>query len=255
MKFVKLDTIVRSILLQKSLPLHWYLQFLKYSADALRELTLDTLQIVNTVELPVDTSDFTCQIPCDYVDYTGVGVKKGQFVRPIPQIDTINNLPATQPNGVPTTYGVVGEVEISDSFPLWPGAFVFQNIDDLGENLGRLFGWPSDNRTNGFKIIPERGVIQLTESFQYSSIIFQYISDGQCVDNASQVPVYAQKTIEAYDDREWKTHTGRHSLGEITMADRMHTREWRKLRARISGLTISDIKQSIWHAYQATNKN
>jgi hypothetical protein len=177
----------------------------------------------------------------------------GQFVRPIPEIETINRLPAKLPNGQNTTYGNAGGVVVDD-FPIWPGMWIWSNIDDLGENIGRMYGWPADYRTDGFKIIPERNIIQFTETFDMPTCVLEYISDGQTIDNASAVDARAQKTIETYCDWQWRWHTGKRSPAEIDMAYRMYVKEWKKLRARLSSLTISDIKQALHRNFKLSIK-
>ncbi len=84
MRVITLNAVTRSVLSQKKKPIHYYYRFLKWHADSLRELFFDTLQITNTVRLPVN--DFgECELPADYVDWCSVGVQAGQWIRPLIQ--------------------------------------------------------------------------------------------------------------------------------------------------------------------------
>lgn len=67
MNLTTIDQIVRRGLLENGLPIHFYSEFLYHGATCLRELNLDTLQIVNTVNLP--TNDYAAaDLPDDFDD-------------------------------------------------------------------------------------------------------------------------------------------------------------------------------------------
>jgi hypothetical protein len=70
MKYRSLFEIANSILLQKGYPVHYLAMYLKYGADCLRELTFDTLKIVNKVSFEGATE---YDLPCDFVDAVRVG--------------------------------------------------------------------------------------------------------------------------------------------------------------------------------------
>jgi hypothetical protein len=54
MKYTTLDKIVRRNLLAKRMPLHYYIEYLVHASSCLRELTFDSLKIINTVELELN---------------------------------------------------------------------------------------------------------------------------------------------------------------------------------------------------------
>jgi hypothetical protein len=54
MRYTTLDKIVRRNLLAKRLPLHYYIEFMVHASTCLRELTFDSLKIINTVELELN---------------------------------------------------------------------------------------------------------------------------------------------------------------------------------------------------------
>lgn len=249
MTYTSLDKIVRSVLIQKRLPLHYYLEFLKHAADALRELSFDSLMIINSVELTVDHTGYLADLPCDYVDWTKVGIKQGQFVQPVTQRDSINRLHNYNTTGDVINFGDQNSVNMD--FPFWPGYWMFQNIDDLGENLGRLYGYNTGIANDGFKIIPERGQIQLTESFNESTIVLEYISNGQTSDNATQIDPYAQSAIEAYVN--WKRSPNA-DIDRSPEGMSFYNRR-RQLRSRMNGVTPWDIRQILYHNYKASIHN
>lgn len=248
MKYTTLDKIIRRNLLAKRLPLHYYVEFMVHASTCLRELTFDTLRVVNTVELTLSDS-FAVDLPCDFVDWTKVGVKMGQYVQPITQRDTIDRLPAYNSQGQVTTYSDPDTVNLD--FPFWPGFWMFQNIDDLGENLGRLYGFNVGAATDAFKVLRERRQIQFTETMNTDTIVLEYISDGQTSDNATQIDPYAQSAIEAFIN--WK----RSQNADIDRSPEARTfyNQRRVLRARMSQVTIADIRQILYSNYRASIKN
>jgi hypothetical protein len=249
MKFTTIDKIVRSLLIQKRLPLHYYLEYAKYALDCLRELTFDSLRIVNTVILEIDEDGYYATLPCDYVDWTKVGFQAGQFVMPITQRDSINRLHNYSSQGDIINYGDPNSAALD--FPFWPGYWMFQNIDDLGENIGRLYGYNTGISENTFKIIPERGQIQFSESIQSSCIVLEYISDGQTNDNASQVDPYAQSCIEAYI--RWRT--SRNSDVDRSPEGVAFVNARRIFRARKNELTLVQLRQILFSNYKLSQKN
>jgi len=248
MRYTTLDKIIRRTLLAKRLPLHFYVEFMVHASSCLRELNFDSLRVVNTVVLDVNDY-YAVDLPCDYVDWTKVGIKAGQFVQPITQRDSINRLHNYDSTGSITPYGAPDTVNLQ--FPFWPGYWMFQNIDDLGENLGRLYGFNTAYGNNGFKILPERNQIQLTETFNNCSVVLEYISDGQTTDNATQVDEYAQSTIEAYIN--WK----RSPNADIDRSPEAisYVNQRRLFRARMSEVTVYDIRQVLYRNYRASIKN
>lgn len=249
MKFTTVDKIVRSVLIQKRLPLHFYLEAAKGALDCIRELTFDSLKIINTILLTLDEDCWCADLPCDYVDWTKVGLKQGQLVMPITQRQGVNRLHNYDTSGAIIPYGSDNPANLD--FPFWPGYWMFQNIDDLGENIGRLYGYDTGINSQGFKILRERGQIQMTENISTDTIVLEYISDGQTSDNASQVDPYAQACIEAFIN--WRM--SRNSGVERSPEGAAYFNQRRLFRARRNELTLSDLKQILYRNYKMSIKN
>jgi hypothetical protein len=245
MKYVKLDHIVRSVLHQKQLTQHWYLQFLKYASDCLRELTFDTLKTINTRRLPV-TDYKAVVLPCDFVDWTKVGIEVNQKIQPLVQTSGINRLNKFDDSGNKTVFGTGSSVDA-----IWAtGLFA-----DYGATLGRWYGVGAGFEGDTFKYLPERNEIQLNESLDVTEIVLEYISNGAGVDAATKVDPYAQKTIEAYIDWQYKLHSRAYGISERREAEREYYQQLRFLRARKSDLnTIEDFKRSVIRGYKASIK-
>lgn len=250
MVVANIDSICRRFLLEKGLPIHWYSEALFHASTCLREMTFDTLQIVNTVRLPINDY-YAVDLPDDYVDDVMVGVPVGQMVQPIPKNDSISPLRITDSDGNYTTYNTLGDnAQVYDAYAI-PALAWYWNINDFGESVGRYFGMNGGAAPNTFKIVKERRQIQLPENFIGSSIILVYISDGQSVDAATQIDVQAFYAIQSWID--WKQSPNAKNLQ--SPEGKYFLNEQRKLRARLNELTLNDIKDIIRKNFHAGLKN
>lgn len=250
MVFTNLDIISRRYLLEKGLPIHYYSEALFHSSSCLRELTIDTLKIVNTKNIEVN-DDGSLDLPDDYLDDIMLANDAGATLQAIPHKDSINPLRVHN-----TTTGLFeSQASGIDQHPdgiFFPfvGWTWYWNISDYGEPTGRLFGATGGN-PNGYKVIKERRQIQLYGDTGGGSRILQYISDGQSVDAASQVDSLAFQTIQNYIV--WKRSPN--ADNEFSPEARMFANSRRKLRARLNPLTVTDIRNILYEAYTATMKN
>lgn len=250
MVYTNLDIITRRALLEDGLSIHYYAEMLFHGATCLRELTFDTLKIVNTQSLPVN--DYAAvDLPDDFVEDVAVCFDYGNLLQPIPHKSTINPLryhnattgefekppvyDAYRNNGL--FYGMVG----------WTW---YWNINDYAEPTGRLFG-ANGSGANGYKVVKERNQIQLTGNFNSGNIVLQYISDGQNVNAASQIDPQAFSTIRAY--QEWKRSPNANNPFSPEAAN--YKAQRRLLRARLNGLSLTDVKDALRAGYTAAIKN
>jgi hypothetical protein len=255
-----LDTIVRRGLLEANLPIHYYFEYLLHGSTCIRELSFDTLKIVNTVELPVDSYG-AVDLPDDFVDDVSLGFYGGGVLQTLPHQSYISPMREystatgqfTQPqyptNGVvPNNYANVNNG--SDLFLGGLGIFWFWNISDFGEPTGRFFGATGGTQF-GYKVIKERRQIQMSPGYQRPSVVLQYISDGQSVDSATQIDTQAIQCIRAW--QEWKRSpnaNNEYSQEAISFWNRK-----KNLRSRLSGMTLTDVKNVLRNGYTATMKN
>lgn len=226
MNYVTLDTIVRSTLMRRGYSLHWYVQFLKHSADCLRELGFDTLKNVNTKVIPV-TAGNVVKLPCDFVDWTKVGTKAGQYVSSLTQNEAISRLHNYSGSSI-ANYG-------AGSF--YNGYSYDWNYHNDGGTAFRTMGGTSA----GFKLLRERSEIQLSEQITATEIVLEYIGDGTLCDNATKINPYAQAAIEAYVVWQLKEHNRNYGAGERQLAKQDFINEHKKLRSRLNPITCNDI--------------
>lgn len=246
MKYTSLDTIVRNYLFQKGYPIHFYLQSLNYARNCLREISLDSLHLVQTKNVPVDTN-FVANIPEDCVDIIKIGVPYGQFIRPLLPDNRISRLQNHDTSGNIIPYGdpatsLVTTTSIGFVVPL---LWTTNVINNFGENVGRQFGLGAGSEPDTYRILPERNEIQLNENCNVSSLIVEYISDGSNPSAATGVPIYAEQTILEWMNWQMKEHNRNTGLGERQVAKQQYQLAYKQLRSRMNPMTIDEIKRII----------
>jgi hypothetical protein len=251
MTYANLDMIVRRSLLEKGYPIHYYAEYLLHAASCVRQLTTDTLKVINTVNLPINKY-FAVDLPTDFVDDISVSMPVGNLLKPIPKNDNITPLRMTNPDtGQFIPYREKIKEENETVFGINPSWLWYWNVNDYGEPTGRFFGANGGERANGYKLLKERNQIQFTETVTGKDIVLMYISDGQSVDNATRIDMLAFSCIQAYID--WKTSKNaaiKSSYESIT-----YHSEKRLLRAKLNDLTAIDIKNIVRKNYMASIKN
>lgn len=241
MRVTTLDHLVRSVLNQKRLPIHYYGRFLKYASDCLRELLFDRLQITNTVRLPLNDY-FEAELPTDMVDWCAVGVQAGQFVRPLVQKSSINRMENIDTDdGSQITYSTSAASEgLLGTFQWWG-----INTNTNGENTGGFYGIGAGSEPDTFKVIEERNVIQCNQNVGVSQIVLEYISDGTYTNSATKVPAYAQKSIETYIDWMYKEHSKTFGAYDAERAKKIFDRQVEVLVARKNTLNPELVERII----------
>jgi hypothetical protein len=252
MIFATVDQIVRRSLLEKSMSIHWYAEYLVHTSAAIRELSFDTLQIIKSANIALNSYN-AIDLPDDFVDDLAVCIPVGNLLHPVPKNDSITPLrvhdTTTGAFAPYTNFDNEGDGETFFGFPIaWSW---FWNVSDWGEPTGRFFGSTGGGKQNGYKLLKERRQIQLTETFTSDSIVLLYISDGQSADNAAQVDTMAIKCIQAYID--WKSSPNAAMKDSYEAATFYN--EKRLLRARLNSLTKTDILQTLRNGFTATIKN
>lgn len=250
MQLSNLDIICRRSLLERSLPIHYYLEALIHASACLRELTIDTLQVVNTVQVSVDdTGSF--DLPDDFADDVGmaggiqgrlIGIPHSSNPNPIRYHNVTTGAFEAQPQvnfglGGTGLYGVGGS---------W-----FWNCDDYGEGTGGYFGGNAGT-SRGYSIFREQRRGQLSMGFGTGgSGILMYVSDGQNINNASQIDIKAINCISRWID--WKM--SRNATNLFSPEAMTFSKSKKNLKARISTLTGADVANIIRTSYTASIKS
>jgi hypothetical protein len=251
MKYANLDMIVKRSLLEKGYSIHYYAEYLLHASSCIRQLSTDTLKIINTVHLPINKY-YAVDLPDDFVDDVTLCVPMGAFLKPVPKNDSINPLRRIDDKTNKFDIYKTRPKEAQETvFGINPSWLWYWNVNDYGEPTGRFYGASGGERANGYKLLKERNQIQLTETFAGDSVILMYISDGQSVSSATQIDMLAFSAIQAYID--WKTSPN--AAKRESYEARTYFSERRLLRAKLDDLTPADIKNIVRRNYMATIKN
>lgn len=250
MVFTTLDVICRRALLERGLPIHYYSEFLFHASTCLRELTIDTLKIINTVNRPIDAYG-AIDLPEDFLDDVGLSFADGATLSPLPHRKNMNpiRVHSTETGQFEQQASSVN-INTGDLYFPFVGYTWFWNVSDYGEPTGRIFGANGGN-PYGYEVFKERRQIQLYGGVNLGNAVLQYISDGQSIDNASMVDTLAFSTIQNYII--WKSSPN--ADNEFSPQGRMYYNTKRKLRTRLSGLTGTDIVNIMRSTYTAAMKN
>lgn len=253
MQLLTLDIIVRRSLLERSLPIHYYPEFLLHQSAAIRELSKDTLQIINTVYLPVNSYG-SVDLPMDFVDDLAVSNSAGGNMTPIPHVNNLNPLRLKDSNGsfIPypsTNVNLDDQTILNFYFGIFGWNWYF-GFNDYGEPTGGYFG-ANGGTSIGYQVFRERRQIQLTGMTGCTGVILMYISNGQCVDNGTQIDWRAHRAIQCYSD--WQRSPNATNI--YSPEAKTYYNEKRLLRANMNEMTCTDIKQIFRSNYSAAIKS
>jgi hypothetical protein len=181
--YYRITSIVDDFLDENSLHSSWYQKSLKWAYKALREIRLDIFQHPKSLLLPV-TERKTIVLPGDFVDWTKIGVKRGQYVITLALNDdlTINERHANDA----TIKGLLSQHMPNGTDFGQYGGYYFNNFN--GSNFLSIGGGlPSKGY---FNIIDHGGCkeIALDYDYGYSDVYLEYISDG--IDPCEQTIVH-----------------------------------------------------------------
>lgn len=250
MVLTNIDSIVRRWLLETGRPIHYYAEGLYNASTCLRELCFDSLQMINTVRLPI-TDYFAVDLPEDFVDEVMVGILANNFIHPMAKAWNLADLRLIDAStGQYVTYGSYGD-NTEFSLAGLPPFTRYNNFNEYNEPIGRFFGINGASKQNLYSISKNRRQIQLTETFTAQSIVLIYISDGQTVDSATQIDTQAFSTIQAF--MEWKRSRNANNLQSPEAY--VYYNERRLLRARLNDTTLDDIRNIIRRNFHAGLKN
>ena len=250
MTVTTLDSIVKNILLKRGYSIHWYLDFLVYAKDALRELSFDLpILPLRISALPVNQDDNTVEFPEDYQDYTRVSAWVDGYIRPLVETNALQLVPNYDSEFAVQPYSDGVSIE-SDSTQVslfgW-GANNYwwaTNWNVFGENLGRQFGG-TGGMYDTFRVDNGRKQFRINENLEITNIVLEYISDGMDADSATHINSYAQFAIEAFCMWQFYLHNRTYTQSEANNMQQSFNFEVIKLRARLSDLSLDRLKRIV----------
>lgn len=255
---ITLDETVKSVLLRRGYSMHWYLQFLKYGHDCLRELSYSTLRIVHTAVVEVDdTGSVTFPEGCDASKIIRIGIGVGQKIRRLVLGQGVfNRVQNTDVKGnkIPWTDHANDIGDYGFYLNDWLGWGI--NYNDFGEYMGGDYGYGAGYETDVYEVFPERatGQIQLHECYAGRTLFLDFIGTGTCIDNLSKYEAAAQGTVEQYIIWQMKRQARHWSMSEARQEEDEYYAQLRQLRARKNPLTTDDIARIFRRGYMSAPK-
>jgi hypothetical protein len=249
MTSISLDQIVKNILMKRGYPYQYYIDFLVYAKDGLREIAFDLpIFSVKYAVLPVNQNTCRVTLPDDYQDYSRVAAWVDQYVRPLVEdnnLQLVNNFDSSF-DDQPYADGIASETNQSVSFYTgWLSPYWFTTFwNSYGENTGRFFGGVGA-LPDTFRVDKSKNQIKINENLYIENVMLEYISDGMDADSATQIDAYAQAAIEAYALWQFYLHNRTYSQGEAEAMYQHYAIERQILTARLSDLTLDKFKRVV----------
>jgi hypothetical protein len=226
-----IDSIVRNVLLEMQLPIHYYFRAATIGIRTVRDLNLGTLPYLRTVRIEVDALG-EADIPEDLVDWIKVGRENNRKVVPLGENKSYNRL--AHPDGVSYNEPNGHSISIPSSFSSYPFG---NSTNDYGEVTGKAFGLGNGDRNDSFKFVPERGKILVgTAIKEGDSLYLEYVAYST-EQFYTGIPVIASPFIEQSIRFNFARYDRTGRLGDITREQQILSNEKRRLRA---GLTSID---------------
>lgn len=97
--FISADQITTSWLLNRSKTIHSYYKIIKLCADAIRELALTSLPLVKHQIITKPRNQDWFELPRDFIDYCSIGIRQGEYWRPIAVSTQLLPMPNRVHNG------------------------------------------------------------------------------------------------------------------------------------------------------------
>lgn len=255
MTVITLDSIVKNILLKRGYSYHWYIDFLVYAKDGMRELSFDLpihaiqYKVLAVNQTAGDEGYSTAELPNDYQDYCRVSAWLDQYLRPLVEDNNLQLMTNYDADWATQPYAEGIATEPNQSVTFYTGGYLapwwwttFWN--SYGENTGRFFGGVG-TYPDTFRIDKTKNRIKINENLFCENILLEYISNGMNVDSATHIDSYAQAAIEAYCLWQFYLHNRTYTQREAEVMFGHFAKQKDVLQARLSDLTMDNFKRIV----------
>jgi len=214
MIYESVDSTVRSLLAAKGMSMHYYMQFLYYAKEEIRELGFDVWTQVRTAKITLNAIN-AWQLPQDFVDVVLVGEENGQYVRPYLEEKKLNRT-----RGVNTQGNLIKR----------------QAVESLGHPCSYI-------------LLRERGEIQFDcRVTKEAKLLLYYITDDSRLAINSVIHPYCINTLKRSMEWQYERDKIRKNLSHIQEAKREYQDALMILRGRKNRLTKEKIIQMLYEA-------
>jgi hypothetical protein len=190
--FISLDSVINDYIDESEQGIHKYAKLFNIAYRGMERLGLDFFYKIKSVKLPVDQTNYTVNLPNDYLGYTKIGVLNGNGeMIPLKYDNKLTFFGDQLPNRQALTD--------DDTIVSWyqQNLPVFYNYWD-GYGFTNIYGAPSGSPFVGaFSIDDSNGVVLLNQQFYYDYLMIEYLAAPN-PDQAYMIPIQFREALMAW---------------------------------------------------------
>jgi hypothetical protein len=190
--YITIDSVINDYIDESEQSVHKYAKLYNIAVRGMEKLGLDFFYKIRTVKIPIDTTNFTAELPNDYISYTKIGVLNsvGEII-PLKFNNKLTYYADQQPDRLALTQDNTLATWYQSDLPLW-----FNYWDGYGFN--NIYGLPSGSPFVGsFNIDDSNGVVLLNQYFYYSYLMIEYLSSGN-PDEPFRIPIQFREALLSF---------------------------------------------------------
>jgi hypothetical protein len=233
---------------------HYFRRLYRIGVQACRKFNMDIYGQFRSVLLDVSANGIVSW-PCDYLDYSTLGVinnqgevvplKHNQDLSLLRQQYLASQQQIVQVPKIPQ--GIVGGVENPQGFP-----FYWLNYEWGDCGYIHLYGLGGGAATVGeFEVDPNNKCFYVAPNYPYSTIMLEYLSDGfEMGCNDYMVDIFAVEALK--DEVRWQSMRDlnkKYSISEVREADRRRLISRRDAKVRLNKARINEM-QVVYRKHQ-----
>lgn len=190
--YITIDSVINDYIDESEQSVHKYAKLYNIAVRGMEKLGLDFFYKIRTVKIPIDTTNYTAQLPNDYISYTKIGVLNsvGEII-PLKFNNKMTYYADQQPDRLALTQDNTLATWYQSDLPLW-----FNYWDGYG--FQNIYGLPSGSPFVGsFNIDDSNGVVLLNQYFYYSYLMIEYLSSGN-PDEPFRIPIQFREALLSF---------------------------------------------------------
>jgi hypothetical protein len=190
--YITIDSVINDYIDESEQSVHKYAKLYNIAVRGMEKLGLDFFYKIRTVKIPIDTTNYTAELPNDYISYTKIGVLNsvGEII-PLKFNNKMTYYADQQPDRLALTQDNTLATWYQSDMPLW-----FNYWDGYG--FQNIYGLPSGSPFVGsFNIDDSNGVVLLNQYFFYSYLMIEYLSSGN-PDEPFRIPIQFREALLSF---------------------------------------------------------
>ena len=190
--YITIDSVINDYIDESEQSVHKYAKLYNIAVRGMEKLGLDFFYKIRSVKIPIDTTNYTAELPNDYISYTKIGVLNsvGEII-PLKFNNKMTYYADQQPDRLALTQDNTLATWYQSDLPLW-----FNYWDGYG--FQNIYGLPSGSPFVGsFNIDDSNGVVLLNQYFNYSYLMIEYLSSGN-PDEPFRIPIQFREALLSF---------------------------------------------------------